>query len=181
MLSMLIVVIVIQCRNRSHLSQRPLKLDHKVLISARMWFWSRIKKVCHSSFLIKPRQNPCFLADDLASGHISGNPAYLPGWYCLPICTCRLAWMDFNWPGSFQFSCHTWLDCVCQVEKLLCGWDLFSVVPTMGHLTDGHGIHRTMWAGVTYGCIGKYNLKDLTVKWIWTFWKEVRTFWQSLE
>jgi hypothetical protein len=77
MLSILIIVIVIQCQNRSHLSLRPLKLDDEVLISTRMRFWSRIKKVCCSSFLKKPHQNPCFLADDLASGHISGNPAYL--------------------------------------------------------------------------------------------------------
>jgi hypothetical protein len=45
----------------------PLKLDDKVLVGARMRFWSRIKKVCCSSFLKKPRQNPCFLSGD----HIS--------------------------------------------------------------------------------------------------------------
>jgi hypothetical protein len=62
----------------------------KVLVSARMRFWSRIKKVCR--FLKKPRQNLCFLADDLASGHLSwshfGNPAYisLPGIVCLCAC-----------------------------------------------------------------------------------------------
>jgi hypothetical protein len=50
---------------------RPLKLDDEVLVSARMRFCSRIKQVRRSSFLKKPRQNPCFLADDLASGHIS--------------------------------------------------------------------------------------------------------------
>jgi hypothetical protein len=51
-------------------NSRPLKLDDKVLVSARMRFWSRIKKVCRSSFLKKQRQNSCFLADDLASGQI---------------------------------------------------------------------------------------------------------------
>jgi hypothetical protein len=34
-------------------SFRPLKLDDKVLVSAHMGFWSRIKKVCCSSFLKK--------------------------------------------------------------------------------------------------------------------------------
>jgi hypothetical protein len=44
---------------------------HRIVVSARMLFWSHLKKVCCSSFLKKQRQNLCFLADDLASGHIS--------------------------------------------------------------------------------------------------------------
>jgi hypothetical protein len=67
--------------NPKILKLRPLKLDDKVLVSARMRFWSCIKKVCHSSFLKKPRQNLYFLTDDLASGHISGNPTYLASRY----------------------------------------------------------------------------------------------------
>jgi hypothetical protein len=35
---------------------RPLKLDDKVLVGARMRFWSRIKNVCHLSFLVKKLQ-----------------------------------------------------------------------------------------------------------------------------
>jgi hypothetical protein len=69
---------------------RPLKLDDKVLISARMRSWYRIKKVCCSSFLKKLRQNTCFHADDLASGHISWShfgESHLSR-YCLTICAC---------------------------------------------------------------------------------------------
>jgi hypothetical protein len=59
-----------QYENQKH-KVRPLKLDDRILVSAHMRFWPRIKKVYCSSFLKKPHQNPCFLADDLASGHIS--------------------------------------------------------------------------------------------------------------
>jgi hypothetical protein len=81
---------------------RPLKLDDKVLVGVRMRFWPCIKKVC-SSFLKKLRQNPCFLADDLASGHISGNPAYLSSRYCLPICACISVHVMVSGLYEYQF------------------------------------------------------------------------------
>jgi hypothetical protein len=75
-----------------------MKGDDKVLVSARMRFWSRIKKVCCSSFLKKLRQNPCFLADDLAADHILGNAAYLASRYChaylcMHFSTCSGVWV----------------------------------------------------------------------------------------